>query len=159
MSPTVRVLSGALAGGLATVPMTIVMNLLHARLPRHEQYPLPPREITEAMTEKAGVREHLDEDERHLTALAAHYAFGVSAGAVYSVAPASPQVPSALRGLTFGLAVWGVSYLGLLPGLGLLRPATEHPPCRTALMIGAHILWGATLGVLLPALSSQGRSV
>jgi hypothetical protein len=27
-------------------------------------------------------------------------------------------------------------------------PATQHPAARNALMIGAHIVWGASLGLL-----------
>jgi putative membrane protein len=44
--------------------------------------------------------------------------------------------------------VWAGSYLGLLPVLGILSPATRHPTGRNALMIAAHIIWGATLGIL-----------
>jgi len=47
--------------------------------------------------------------------------------------------------------VWGGSYLGLLPSLGILRPATDHPAQRNALMIAAHLVWGATLGGALQA--------
>ena len=54
-----------------------------------------------------------------------------------------------VRGLSFGLCVWIASYLGLRPALGILRPATEHPPRRTALMIVAHAVWGATLALLV----------
>ena len=50
--------------------------------------------------------------------------------------------------MAYGLAVWTTGYLGLLPALGALRPATEHPPRRTALMIAAHVVWGAALGLL-----------
>ncbi len=46
------------------------------------------------------------------------------------------------RGMLFGLLVWIVSYLGLLPGLRVLTPATEHPVRRSALMVAAHLVWG-----------------
>lgn len=42
--------------------------------------------------------------------------------------------------------VWSGSYLGLLPALNILPPATEHPPGRNALMIAAHVVWGSVLG-------------
>ena len=45
--------------------------------------------------------------------------------------------------------VWVASYLGLLPAMRILTPATEHPARRNALMISAHVIWGACLGVLL----------
>ena len=50
-----RILLGALAGLAATAPMTLAMKLMHEALPRHEQYPLPPRQVTEGMAEKSGV--------------------------------------------------------------------------------------------------------
>ena len=52
------------------------------------------------------------------------------------------------NGVVYGLTVWAGSYLGLLPAAGILRPAAEHPPRRTALMIAAHVLWGGVLGAL-----------
>ena len=50
-------------------------------------------------------------------------------------------------GILLGLGVWAGSYLGLLPALGLLSPATQHPPRRTAVMIAAHVVWGSALGI------------
>jgi putative membrane protein len=61
-----------------------------------------------------------------------------------------------LKGSLFGLIVWSGSYLGLLPGLEILSPATRHPAGRNALMIIAHIVWGSTLGVLVDSLSNEG---
>ncbi len=66
-------------------------------------------------------------------------------------------MPPALAGAGFGLAVWAGSYLGWLPAAGILRPATEHPPRRVALMIAAHLVWGASAGLALGALSGAGR--
>jgi hypothetical protein len=33
--------------------------------------------------------------------------------------------------------------MGWIPAVGTLEPATEHPPRRNALMIAAHLVWGA----------------
>ena len=52
------------------------------------------------------------------------------------------------KGIAFGLGVWTASYLGLLPALGILKPATQHPLRRNLLMIGAHVVWGASLAGL-----------
>src|SRR5215204_2869173 len=78
-----RVLLGALAGLAATVPMTLAMKLMHEQLPREEQYPLPPRQVTEGLAEKAGVDEQLDEEEREAATWVSHFAFGATAGALY----------------------------------------------------------------------------
>ena len=155
-----RILLGALAGLAATAPMTLAMKLMHASLPRHEQYPLPPRQVTEGMAEKAGVNEHLDEDEREAATWASHFAYGAACGALYGALSEGLEgldVPPALAGMGFGVAVWAGSYLGWLPAAGIISPATEHPPRRNALMISAHVVWGATAGMLVDKLADDGR--
>jgi uncharacterized membrane protein YagU involved in acid resistance len=52
-----------------------------------------------------------------------------------------------LKGMIFGLLVWFSSYLGLLPATGILHQPKEQPPRPNLLMIVAHLVWGAALGV------------
>jgi hypothetical protein len=154
--------NGLISGLAATAPMTAAMELLHRRLPPHERYPLPPRQITQRLTRKVGVERELDEPGHWALSLVSHFAYGGAAGGVYAYAaerliPRSPQrgasVPpvawGAGFGAVYGLMVWAASYLGLLPAAGLMAPATRHPARRNALMIVAHLIWGATLGVLV----------
>jgi len=143
-----ELLCGAAAGCVATVPMTWTMDALHRQLPAQEQYPLPPRQITMRVASKAGVEEHLDEDERRGLTLAAHHGYGAAVGALYPALAGWLPLSAPLKGMAYGLAVWAGSYLGALPALGLLSSATRHPPRRTGLMIAAHLVWGAVLGVL-----------
>jgi hypothetical protein len=78
--------------------------------------------------------------------LALHFGYGSTVGALYWRTMARLQWPVVLKGMMFGLAVWTVSYLGWLPLLfGLLSSATQHPSCRNALMIVAHLVWGTTI--------------
>ena len=144
-----RLLSGAVAGFTATIPMTVVMLTLHRRaLPAHQRYPLPPRHITMRAAGKARVRQQLDETDRTATTYAAHFGYGTATGAVYgALAPHVPGKPL-VKGTSYGLLVWALSYLGLLPALDLHRPATREPAGRNALMIMAHVVWGAALGAL-----------
>jgi uncharacterized membrane protein YagU involved in acid resistance len=149
-------LLGGLCGGLATWPMTAVMRLLHRQLPAQEQYPLPPRLITMKAAEQLGVKSRLNADERFTITLAAHYAYGAAAGLLYGAIPEKDRWPVAVRGAVFGLAVWTVSYLGLLPGIGLLPSATRQPVRRSALMIAAHLVWGVALSWLTHTLRAKG---
>lgn len=48
----------------------------------------------------------------------------------------------------YGLAVWGVAHLGLLPGIGLFPRTTREPRERVALVVGAHLVWGGVAGWL-----------
>jgi len=149
-----RILLGALAGLAATAPMTLAMKLMHEQLPRGERYPLPPRQVTEGLAEKAGVNEHLDEEEREAATWASHFAYGAACGALYgALSGARVDDHPVLAGVGFGVAVWAGSYLGWLPAAGIIAPATEHPARRNALMIAAHVVWGATAGLTLAGLA------
>lgn len=152
------VLLGALAGFAATVPMSLAMKLMHEQLPGHEQYPLPPRAVAMELAEGAGVKHELDEGEREGLTWASHFAYGTACGAVYAPLARAVDVPPPLTGAAFGLAVWAGSYLGWLPAAGILRPATEHPPRRTALMVAAHLVWGVAAGVIVDGLSDDRRA-
>jgi hypothetical protein len=125
------------------------MAALHRRLPRKEQYPLPPRTITMRAAQTAGIQHKLDDEERFNLSLAAHFAMGATAGAEFAFLPRQHVVAGIFTGVSYGVAVWAVNYLGILPALGLLSPATRHPPRRTAVMIAAHAVWGAAVGGLV----------
>jgi uncharacterized membrane protein YagU involved in acid resistance len=141
-------LEGACAGLAATVPMTLFMEAARGELPLHERYSLPPRQITSVVGRTADVWHNISESQKKLLTGAAHFSYGGAMGGLYqAVTPRRHR--SAWTGAAFGMAVWGGSYLGLLPALGILRPATQHPAHRNALMIAAHLIWGASLGYLL----------
>jgi putative membrane protein len=143
---------GTVAGLIATAPMTLVMELLHDRLPRHQQHALPPRKITMRSLEKIGQREHVDREE-HRTALTlgAHFGYGAAMGALYAPLATALGVSGLPSGIVFGLAVWTISYVAALPALGLFPPAHRHAQQRNLLMIVAHVVWGGALGSLVAA--------
>ncbi|MDB5323047.1 MAG: hypothetical protein JWN40_4678 [Phycisphaerales bacterium] len=159
--------TGLLSGLAATLPMTAVMEILHRALPAQERYPLPPRQITQRLTRKVGVEQELDESSKTGLTLVSHFAYGAAAGGVYAEVagqlrqplrqiPLPPAARAAAAGTLYGLLVWTVSYLGLLPAAGILAPATRHPARRNALMIVAHVIWGATLGLLVERYGDRG---
>ena len=150
------VCAASIAGSLATLPMTGTMVALHRMLPPEEQYPLPPREITMNVAEVSGAGAPKSEDQQHELTLVAHYAYGAAAGAGYAIVAGVPG-PAVLKGIGYGLGVWAISYLGWLPAVGLLPSATEQPQGRNAVMIAAHVVWGAALGVVTDALSKSRR--
>jgi putative membrane protein len=153
-----RALDGAVAGFTATIPMTVVMLTLHRRgLPERQRYSLPPRRITMRAAGKARVRHWMDESDRTAATYAAHFGYGTATGAVYgALAPAVPG-NALVKGTSYGLIVWALSYLGLLPLLDLHRPATREPAERNALMILAHVVWGAALGALTDRIALGNR--
>lgn len=143
-----KVLRGALAGAIATVPMSAVMTTMQRALPAREQYPLPPKEITAKLADEAGIQDDLREPELNALTMLAHYGYGATGGSAYAIAEGVLPGRPAVKGMLFAMGVWTGSYLGWLPAANILKPATEHPVRRTALMIAAHLVWGASLGVV-----------
>jgi hypothetical protein len=141
-----RVILGAICGVVATGPMTAAMVLWHRRLPARERYPLPPREITGEVADRAGLP--LTPGALSAATWMAHFAYGGGAGGLYGALPPHRLGSPALLGTLLGLAVWSLSYFGLLPALRILRPPTQHPVRRSALMLGAHFVWGICLAAL-----------
>jgi len=139
--------NGAIAGVIATLPMTLFMLLMGRILPKWQHYDLPPEKITDELAERAGVKEHLEKPERIAVALMAHMGYGAATGTLYPLFAKGVSFSAMLKGIVFGLGVWAVSYLGLLPALQMKTTAQQEPLQRNLLMIAAHIIWGATLGI------------
>jgi hypothetical protein len=103
-----------------------------------------------------GAHRQLSSRELNGLTLLAHFGYGAACGAAYAaLVPRSP-VPHPVGGVGWGLAVWTGSYLGWLPALGLHPPATREPRERNALMLAAHVVWGATAGTLLETFLDSG---
>lgn len=152
------VVRGAVAGLLATGPMTAVMKVLHRRLPWYQRYSLPPRQITMELTKKVGLYHELGESEKRIATLVAHYGYGMAAAVPYVPLTRRLPLPPTAKGATYGLAIWAGSYLGLIPQLDLLAPATRHPKERVALMIAAHVVWGVGLALIADQLESNSTT-
>lgn len=141
-----RLFKGAMAGLVATIPMSISMLIGWSLLPRREKYPLPPRLLTEEITERAGIEGRMSETELTSASVLSHFGYGALAGSTYAFLERKIPLASSLKGSVAGLLVWGLSYLGWVPALKILPPATEHPWRRNLIMILAHLVWGVTLG-------------
>jgi putative membrane protein len=155
---TQSAIRGFVAGIGATVPMTAVMILLRRLLPARERYELPPELIVEDAAHAAGVADELSEKHVKLATLLSHFGYGGAMGGIYgALAPRLPLPPVA-GGIAFGLAVWGASYLGWLPAVRSRASAPREPTRRNAMMIAAHIAWGAATCVMYRALERQIRT-
>lgn len=137
-----RLLIGGLAGLVGTLAMTAAMSRLHRKLPQKERYPLTPREIIDS---GAG----LDGEAAKDLTIAAHFAYGAATGA--AIGAMDPKI-GPKTGAAAGVAVWLASYMGWIPAARLLKPATRHPPRRNLLMIGVHLVWGASTALAMKEL-------
>ena len=136
-----------MAGFCAAMPMSGVMACLAP--PPGPQHTQPPRQITEEALREAEVAHELPDPVKDRLAVAAHFGFGATMGAIYALLPAKYLTRRPVSsGISFGLAVWTASYLGWLPAFGSRAAATEDSPRRNATMIAAHVVWGAALGYI-----------
>lgn len=143
---------GGLAGILGTGPMSLAIAAGRAaglfRTP-------PPKQIIERAQAKAGIRHELPEPAVQASWLAAHLGYGAACGVLYTLLrPLLPTSPIT-AGLLYGGAVWGVSYLGLMPSLGLYPGPKADSPLRAAVMIVAHVVFGVTTAEVERRLSDR----
>lgn len=137
---------GALAGIIATIPMSLAMLALHRLLPTAGRWPLPPKQITAQSGEAAGIE--LEEGSLEAATAITHLGYGGAVGALYGLVGPRLPLPRTPAGILFGVLVWFCSYMGWVPALGLMEPATEQPRGRNIMMIAAHLVWGAVTGRL-----------
>ncbi|HEX8482586.1 MAG TPA: hypothetical protein VF650_11845 [Allosphingosinicella sp.] len=151
---TSRLLIGAIAGFAGTMAMTAAMRRLHRRLPEEEQYPLTPREIVDSGSKQLGLP--LAGEAAKDVTTAAHFAYGAAMGAM--IAAMNPD-PKKRTGAAAGVAVWLASYMGWIPAVRNLEPATEHPARRNLLMIGVHLVWGAATAASIRELRAARETI
>jgi hypothetical protein len=144
MKPT-GLAKGMLAGILATVPMTVAMELgRRGGLLRR----LPPEEITDQLLASAGTT--VAKRQRQSVAVLVHVATGAALGAIYAVFPQPNRLTYRISlGATYGLGVYTLNYTGLAPKLRLMPPPSQDRPGRQVTTLSAHFVFGATLGWLL----------
>ncbi len=149
-----KLIQGALAGLIATIPMTLFMRSAWKRLPDDEQYALPPRQITRNVVGPFRFWRMSAKKQTALTLLL-HFLFGAVTGSLYGMVEEKIPLQNAIKGMLAGIVIWAGSYLGWIPAFGILPPATEHPWRRNVMMIVAHLIWGSTLGALAGVTSSR----
>ena len=145
-------LQGAIAGFIATVPMTVFMLTTQRFLPKGQRYDLPPEIITKQLAARADIRQHMNKSQILAATTAAHFAYGTAMGLLYGPVNKRLPQPGVVKGILFGVAIWAVSYLGLLPLMGILASAGNEPFRRNLMMIAAHIVWGSSMGLLADVL-------
>ena len=150
--PGLSWLMGAIAGFIGTGPMTVFMLLTQRFLPKGQQYDLPPEIITKELAHRAHVRQHMDKRQILAATTVSHFGYGAATGALYGPLSKKIPLPAVVKGALYGLFVWAASYLGLLPMIGMSESGQREPVRRNLMMIAAHVVWGATMGVVAEVL-------
>ncbi|HEY3393685.1 MAG TPA: DUF6789 family protein [Lacipirellulaceae bacterium] len=151
-------LAGAIAGLVATVPMTLAMLVMQRMLPRREQTTLEPRRISDDMLQKADLHDDVSERGKEQVSAAAHFGYGAGVGMIYAMADRFLPLPRGLRGPVYGMLVWAASYAGWLPAVKTLPPPQRRPAGRNVLLIVSHLVWGAAAEGMTRLLLGRNRS-
>lgn len=141
-----------MAGVVATAAMSVVM-LAAKRVGLTGQ--LPPERIGDEVLET--LTDQPSKQSRESAASLLHFAFGAAAGAVLGALVGrrrSGMVTMAI-GVAYASAVWAVSYLGWVPALNLMPPATRDRPGRAWVMLAAHWVYGAVAAAVIHALARR----
>ena len=128
-----------LRGGLAGLAGTGLMTVVIAAAKASGLLWLPaPAQITGNVMRKTGAGAGAPRP----VWLAAHTGYGAIWGSAYGlIRPALPSSP-VVAGLAHGGAVWALSYLGLMPALGLYPWPDDDSRPRAGVMIIAHAVYG-----------------
>lgn len=141
-------LDGTVAGTIAAVPMSVLMiaSRQSGAMPSY-----PPQDLTEAALDAVDVPPGKLGIANEGLAIAAHFGFGATSGALFNVLHRRLRlpIPAVLHGVIFGTLVWWVSYMGWVPALEVLPSAEKDHRGRALTTLLAHWIFGATLGFLV----------
>jgi putative membrane protein len=87
---------------------------------------------------------HLTKSEKEKAGAAAHYAMGVTSGAIYGAVAEVMPVATVAEGLPFGAAVWVLADEAIVPAMGLSRKSTDYPVSIHAYSLASHLVYGLT---------------
>ncbi len=146
-----RLLRGGVAGTLATLVMSAVM-LVSKRLGLVGG--MPPEKVTAKLLHRVGMHPSAKEQDAIATAL--HFGFGAGAGAAFALVAPRPPLVRIPAGMAYGAAIWGVSYMGWVPAVGIMPAAHRDRPDRQVVMLAGHLVFGAALGALVGRRSKPG---
>lgn len=88
--------------------------------------------------------QHLTKSEKETAGTVAHYAMGVTSGAIYGAVAEVMPAATVCDGTAFGAAVWLVADEGVVPGLGLSKGPSEFPASTHTYAIASHLVYGLT---------------
>jgi hypothetical protein len=87
---------------------------------------------------------HLTKSEKETAGAIAHYAMGVTSGAIYGAVAEVVPAATVAEGLPFGAAVWLSADEGVVPAAGLSRKPTDYPLSIHAYAFASHLVYGLT---------------
>jgi hypothetical protein len=91
---------------------------------------------------------HLTKSEKETAGAIAHYAMGVTSGAIYGAVAEMMPTATVAEGLPFGAAVWLIADEGIVPAAGLSRDSSDYPLSIHAYAFASHLVYGLTTEIV-----------
>lgn len=91
---------------------------------------------------------HLRKSEKEKVGAVAHYAMGVTSGAIYGAMAEAVPATTVAAGLPFGAAVWVIADEAIVPAVGLSRTPSEYPASIHAYAFTSHLVYGLTTEIV-----------
>ena len=91
---------------------------------------------------------HLTKSEKEKVGAVAHYAMGVTSGAIYGAMAEAVPATTVAAGLPFGAAVWVIADEAIVPAVGLSRTSSEYPASIHAYAFASHLVYGFTTEIV-----------
>jgi len=90
----------------------------------------------------------LTKPEKEIAGAMAHYAMGVTSGAIYGAVAEVAPASTAGEGAPFGAAVWLIADEIVVPALGLSKSGKEYPLSTHVYAFASHLVYGVTTEVV-----------
>jgi hypothetical protein len=87
--------------------------------------------------------------------IATHVLYGSAWGLLYGLLQATYHQSPVVFGALYGLLVWLVGPVLLVPAMGLTRPPPEQPPARWAPLLAGHLAYGLAAAAAFEALERR----
>lgn len=111
-----------------------------------------PARTALVMAEKAGIT--LPDASARAATNVVHWVTGLAWGRTHGVVAATTGIRHPALGLATGVVAWGTSYAVLAP-LGIYKPIWEYDVETLWKDLSAHLVYGATVGVVYRLLTGQ----
>jgi hypothetical protein len=90
----------------------------------------------------------LSKPEKEVAGTVAHYAMGMTSGAIYGAAAEIFPVATTGQGIPFGAAVWAIADEAVVPALGLSKSGSEYPLSIHLYALSSHLVYGLTTEIV-----------
>ena len=87
----------------------------------------------------------LTKTEKEVAGAVAHYAMGITSGAIYGTIVEVLPEATVGEGLPFGATVWLIADEGIVPAIGLSKSSKEYPLSIHAYALASHLVYGLTV--------------